>query len=222
MSIYAQLDCLGDLRVVFDMTFNFGSKKMKRIALASTTLVLAMAAGSACAASASGPTAGSFGINVGFTQPTATGSVAAVSNTSPRDFMINGKYFITKDMAVLAGVGLVLVDSGAATNSKSTNIGFQGGFRKYLKTDELAPFVGGKLQYLSTRIGSGGGARDVTDFALLAEGGAEYFLSRQFSLEGSVGFGYSSSESQPAAGGASTKATAFGSTTFSVSANFYF
>jgi hypothetical protein len=210
--------------VIFDMAFNFGSIKMKRIVLVSTAFALAMAAESASAA-ANGPTAGSFGVNVGFTQPTAAGSVAAVSNTSPRDFMINGKYFISKDMAVLAGVGLVIVDSGQAINSKSTNIGFQGGIRKYLKTDELAPFVGGKLQYLSTRVGAGGGlngAQDVTDFALMAEGGAEYFLSKQFSLEGSIGFGYSSSESQPASGGASTKATAFGSTMFSVSANFYF
>src|SRR5476651_2160433 len=119
---------------------------MKKIALVGTTLALAMAAGSASAATAAaanGPTAGSFGINVGFIQATAVGNT-----TTPADFMINGKYFITKDMAVLAGVGLVMVDNGAAANSKSTNIGFQGGFRKYLKTDDLAPFVGGRLQYL--------------------------------------------------------------------------
>jgi hypothetical protein len=200
---------------------------MKKIALVGTTLALAMAAGGASAASAAaaanGPTAGKFGINVGFSQPTTTGSIAAVTtNNAPRDFMINGKYFISKDMAVLAGVGLVIVDSGAPSNSKSTNLGFQGGFRKYLKTDDLAPFVGGKLQYLSTRSGAGPGAQDVTDFALMAEGGAEYFLAKQFSLEGSIGFGYSSSQSKPAAGGASTKATAFGTTTFSVSANFYY
>ena len=194
---------------------------MKKIALVGTTLALAMAAGSASAASAAaaanGPTAGSFGINVGFIQATAVGDT-----TTPADFMINGKYFITKDMAVLAGVGLVMVDSGAPSNSKSTNIGFQGGFRKYLKTDDLAPFVGGKLQYLSTRTGFGTNAQDVTDFALMAEAGAEYYFRKQFSLEASVGAGYASAEFKPVAGGPSTKATAFGTTTFSVSANFYY
>ena len=127
---------------------------MKKIALAGSTLALAMAAGSVYAASASGPTAKSFGLNVGFTQTTAMGNSAA-----PANFLINGKYFISKDMAVLAGVGLVVNDSGAAANSKSTNLGFQGGFRKYLKTDDLAPFVGGKLQYLSTRQGVYSGPR---------------------------------------------------------------
>jgi hypothetical protein len=194
---------------------------MNKIALVVTTLALAMAAGSASAATAAtnGPTAGSFGINIGFTQATAVGDT-----TTPADYLINGKYFITKDMAVLAGVGLVMVDNGAAANSKSTNIGFQGGFRKYLKTDDLAPFVGGRLQYLGTRgaCPGGGGACDVTDFALMAEAGAEYYFSKQFSLEGSVGAGYASAEFKPVAGGASTKATAFGTTTFSVSANFYF
>jgi hypothetical protein len=87
-----------------------------------------------------------------------------------------------------------------------------------LKTDDFAPFVGGKLQYLSTRQG----ANDVTDFALMAEAGAEYYFRKQFSLEASVGAGYASAEFKPVAGGASTTARAFGTTTFSVSANFYY
>lgn len=180
---------------------------MKNLILVGTTLALAMAAGSAAAET--GPTAGKFGLNVGLT--------SANSN-----FLIGGKYFIAKDMAVLAGVGLVVNDSGVAANSKSTDLGIQGGFRKYLKTDDLAPFVGGKLQYLSTRSGTGAGALDVTNIAIMAEGGAEYFLNKQFSLEGSVGFGYASSESKLASGGPTTKATSFGSTTYNVSANFYF
>ena len=184
-------------------------KKMKNLTLLGTAFAMAMMAGNAAAES--GPAAGKFGINIGFTQP------SAISGT-PANFLINGKYFITKDMAVLAGVGLVIVDSGAAANSKSTSLGFQGGIRKYLKSDDFAPFVGGKLQYLSTRQG----ANDVTDFALMAEGGAEYYFSKQFSVEGSIGLGYASSESKPVAGGASTKSTALGSTTFNVSANFYF
>ena len=182
---------------------------MKKIALVGATLALAMAAGNALAT----PAAGTMGLNVGFSQATAI----ANPNT-PANFMINGKYFIAKDTAVLAGFGLAIIDSGAAANAQSTAIGFQGGFRKYMKTDDFSPFVGGRLQYLSTRQGT----NDVTDLSLGVEAGAEYFLSKQFSFEGAVGFGYASADYSPVAGGTSTKFTALGTTSLNVSANFYF
>ena len=192
---------------------------MKKMTLVVSTLALAMAAGSASAATASsasnGPSAGNFGLNVDLTKPTTQFG-------TPADFLINGRYFITKDMAILAGFGLQMVDSGATTSSKSTNIGLMGGFRKYLKTDDLAPFVGGKLQYLGTRAGTGATAADVTDLSILAEIGAEYYLAKQFSLEGSVGAGYASQESKAVVGGGSSKMTGFGSVTYNLSANFYF
>lgn len=184
---------------------------MKKITLAGATLVLAMAAGSAYAANSL--SAGSMGLNVGFTNTAAMGG-----SGTPADFMINGRYFIAKDMAVMAGVGLSINDSGQAANSRSTDVGFMAGIRKYMKTDDLAPFLGGRFQYLSTRQG----VNDVTDFSFGVEAGAEYFLGKQFSVEGSVGFGYASSESKSAAGGATSKATVLGTRTYNVGANFYF
>ncbi len=120
----------------------------------------------------------------------------------------------------MAGFGLQMVDNGGPANSKSTNIGLMGGFRKYLRTDELAPFIGGRLQYLSTR--NQATVSDVTDLSILAEAGAEYYLGKQFSLEGSVGAGYASQESKLVVGGTSTKATGLGTVTYNLSANFYF
>lgn len=180
---------------------------MKSIILAGATLVLAIAAGSASA----GPIAGSVGINADLTSSTTTLG-------TPSTFLVKGRYVIGNGMAVLAGVGLRMNDSGAPTNASSTDIGIMGGFRKYLRTDDLAPFVGGKLQYLAVRQGT----NDVTDITLMAEAGAEYFLGKQFSLEGSVGAGYASRESKPVAGGVTTTATAIGTATFNVSANYYF
>jgi hypothetical protein len=87
-----------------------------------------------------------------------------------------------------------------------------------METNDFAPFFGGKLQYLTTRQGN----FDVTDIVLMAEFGAEYFLAKQFSLEGSVGAGYASQKVEPVGGVTSTTATAMGTTTFSVSANYYF
>lgn len=183
---------------------------MRNIILAGTTLALAMVAGGASAAgnrSDAGPAAGDIGINV----PIGTA-------TTSTDFVLNGKYFVAKDMAVLAGVGMQMIDDGAATNNKSTSIGFTGGIRKYLKTDELAPFVGGLIQYVSTKPAG----TDTTLFGLGVEGGAEYFLHKQFSLEGSVFVGYTSNETKPAGAATSTKATMFGTVKSNLSVNFYF
>jgi hypothetical protein len=184
---------------------------MNKISLAGAAMVMALAAGNAFAANSLNT--GAMGLSVGFTNSTAIGG-----SGTPSDFMINGRYFIGKDMALIAGIGLSINDSGAAANAKNTDVGFMAGIRKYLKTDDFAPFLGARFQYLSTRQGG----NDVTDFAMGVEGGAEYFFAKQFSLEGSVGFGYASSESQPAGGGATTKATAFGTRSYNVGANFYF
>ncbi|MBI3480393.1 MAG: DUF3575 domain-containing protein [Nitrosomonadales bacterium] len=174
---------------------------MKKIILAGTALTLAMAAGSAAAA----PAAGTFGLNVDLNS----------------DFKVTGKYFVAKDMAVLGGLGLSIRDNGSAANSKSTDIGFMFGARKYLKTDDFAPFIGGRLTYSTTRDVPTGGT-EYTDFGIGFETGAEYFLGKQFSLEGKVGFGYASHEFKTVGAATSTKMTALGSSTAALSANFYF
>jgi hypothetical protein len=183
---------------------------MKKIALVGATLALAMAAGTASAAGKgtdAGPSHGAFGLSVG------------IGNAiNPDNFVVGGRYFITRDMAILAGFGLSMKDSGAPANAKSTDFGLTGGFRKYLKTDDLSPFVGGQLLYGSTRQG----AFDVSSFGLFGEAGAEYFLSKNFSFEGSIQLGYRSDDAKPVAGGNSTKQTAFGTTKGNLSANFYF
>jgi hypothetical protein len=188
---------------------------MNKISLAGATLVLAMAAGNASAANSLNT--GSMGLNVGFANAVSLGG-----SGTPTDFMINGRYFIGKDLAVEGGVGLSINDSGQPANSKYTDVGFMAGVRKYLKSDDLAPFVGGRFQYLSTQQGTGAGSNDVTDIYFGAMAGVEYFLAKQFSLEGSVGFGYGSSESKPVGGGTSVKATALGTMTYNIGATFYF
>lgn len=180
---------------------------MKKFTLAGAALVLAMSAGSAFA----GPQDGNMGINVDFTNSTSLLGI-------PSNFLLKGKYFISNDMAIQAGVGFRRNDSGAVANSTSTDVGFMGGFRKYLSQDDLAPFMGAKLQYLGVRQGT----NDVTDVSLLVEGGAEYFMGKHFSLEGSVSAGYDQATFKPVAGGASIKRTTLGTTAVNVSANFYF
>lgn len=174
---------------------------MKKIALAGAALGLALSAVSALAANSL--SAGTMGLNLGV----AVDSQAVFKE----NFVINGRYFIKNDMAVLAGLGL----SVAGGDAKGTDIGLMGGFRKYLKTDDFAPFVGGRFQYQSTQDST------LIAMAVLAEAGAEYFLAKQFSVEGRVGFGYTSIEKK-APTFTPSKETAIGTAVFGVSANFYF
>ncbi len=180
---------------------------MKISTLAVSSIVLAALAGTVSAE----PVKEKYGINIDLTNSTT------VSGT-PSMFMIKGKYMMEKNVAVLGGFGLRLTDTGAATNAKHTDIGFMFGIRRYVKAKEFSPFIGGKFQYLSVRTGA---TTNITDLGLLIEGGAEYFLGKQFSLEGSVGGGFISREIKPAAG-ASTKATFIGTTSYNLSANYYF
>lgn len=175
---------------------------MKKIALAGTTLALLMAAGSALADNSLN------GGVMGFTVDTA-----------PNNTLINGKYLITKNMAVLAGVGL----TNTSGTGGGTNWGIMGGFRDYLKTEDFAPFVGGRFTYNSFAGGN-------SNWGLGVEGGAEYFLNKHFSLEGRVGVGYGSTTVTvpgPVIFGVqfpstSTTVNTLGTTTAALAANFYF
>ena len=178
-----------------------GVLRMKNIALVGVTLALAMAAGSVFAANSMNT--GVMGLNV---------------NTED-NFLINGKYFVAKDMAILGGFGLGIQ---GGDNNNGTDIGLLAGVRKYMKTDDFAPFVGGRFEYSSTK------DSNVKNLNILVEAGAEYFVAKQFSVEGRVSFGYISGETL------TTVTTVFG--TFpatqksnclctakaSISANFYF
>lgn len=174
---------------------------MKKIALVGAALTLAMAAGSAMAVNSLN--AGTIGLNI----PVITS--AAATNGAVSDPIITGKYFFAKDMAVLGGFGFV---SGGPSGSSVTTFSLLAGVRKYMKVDDFAPFVGGGLIYETTSTTPSSS----TSLQLGAEAGAEYFLAKQFSVEGKVRFGYSSIESGAA------KSTYFGTTTSTLSVNYYF
>ena len=167
-------------------------KNMKKIVMAVVTLALAMVAGSVSAANSLN--SGTFGLTV----------------DTANNFMINGKYFVAKDMAMLGGLGIRI----AGGDAKGTDIGLMAGVRKYMKNEDLAPFVGGRFEYISTN------DSNTKNMNLYAEGGAEYFVGKQFSFEGRVAFGYTSDETKTAT--ITTKNTYIGTGRFTIGANFYF
>ena len=150
-----------------------------------------MAAGSASAANSLN--AGSVALNVGMDRVTP---------------LIAGKYSISKDMAILGGLGF---QSAGPNGRKETTLALLAGVRKYLKTDDFAPFVGGVFQYSTTS-----GTPSSSTTSLLAEFGAEYFLAKQFSIEGKARFGFGSEDN------AGAKTSTFGTSTAGVGVNYYF
>jgi hypothetical protein len=173
---------------------------MKKIALAGATLALVMAAGSAVAANSFAT--GTLGLNV----PVV--SSKALTNTAVEVPIISGKYFIAKDTAILGGFGFI---SGGPSGNSTTTFDMLVGVRKYMKTEDFAPFVGGVFMYESTSSSPSASAMTIA-----AEAGAEYFLAKQFSVEGKVSFGYISVDN------GTTKSSYFGTSTAGLSVNYYF
>jgi len=126
------------------------------------------------------------------------------------DFMLTGKFFILNDLAVLAGFGV----GAKGGDAKGTDVAVLAGARKYLRTDDFAPFAGGEIEYRTTQNSC------QKDLAVAAKAGAEYFLGKQLSIEGSIGFGYMSTETKAPL--AKFKDTTIGTQKAGLSANFYF
>ena len=170
---------------------------MKKFTLAGAAMVLTMSAGSVLAENSLH--VGAMGLNI---------------TTTRDDLLISGKYFIGKDMAILGGFGLGI--AGGTAPNKGTDISLLAGARRYLKTSDFAPFVGGRFQYATTVDST------VTKVVIAAEAGVEYFVGKQFSIEGRVDFGYRSTETDRPFPAPTIKTTNIGTGAAALSANFYF
>ncbi len=129
---------------------------------------------------------------------------------------ISGRYFLAKDVALYGGFGLQL-NSG---DYDGTYFSLTAGVRKYLTTNDFAPFIGGQLSYATVDAKLNGTKFvDQSLWDLAGMFGAEYFFSKNFSLEGSVGIGAGQLKNDLPGGGDSTY---LGTRTVGVQANFYF
>lgn len=176
---------------------------MKKLIVVAAAVVMIMGlAGSAFAANSLAQ--GKFGLSVGFTNLS--------SFPDGLEDTIIGKFFVSGDMALIAGFGFSDA-SGDPGMPDGTDLSLLVGARKYLKKDDFAPFVEGILLY-STRDSDG-----LDTIGVLGNFGAEYFLHKQFSLEGSVGLGLLMVETNT---GPNADSTIFGTNSLGVRANFYF
>ena len=176
---------------------------MKKSTLVCAIFAMVLVTGSASAENSLN--SGTLGLNISIFPATISFGDTPYAYYDP---LIGGKYLVSNDWALLAGFGF---SSGGPSGDALTVMRLMGGLRKYLKTDDFAPFIGARFDYVTISTDPATSSQAVSVLA-----GAEYFLTRQFSVEGDVGFGYRSYS----AGGAS--AVYIGTGTSSVSANFYF
>ncbi len=155
--------------------------------------------------------AGSMALNVSvFDGTSAAVQSSVVAGNADDLYIVQGKYFLQKDLAILAGVGIGIKGGDA----NGTDFGFRAGVRKYMKTADFAPFFGGYFSYSSTN------DSNYKIMQIMGEFGAEYFFSKQFSIEGAARAGYMSGEDST--GATTVKATNVGTASAGVSFNFYF
>ena len=178
-------------------------KKMLSLAMAVLSFTLIGANSASAAAGATSLKAGALGLNVGFGD-SALGANGVIT--------VSGRYFLLNDLALQAGVGMQASSGDLDAKYFSTAICV----RKYFTTEEFAPFVEGKFSYISENIALKG--VDASTVELSGNFGAEYFLNRQFSIEGSVGVGLGRVDDKIS----NKDYTYLGTHTLGLSANFYF
>jgi hypothetical protein len=187
----------------------------KSLMIVATVVMLAGLAGSAMAANSLAQ--GSKAISVGVGDSYFVHSLAPLSDVYVNNVVdISGRLFLAKDVALYGGFGLQL-NSG---DWDGTYFSFSVGARKYLSVNDFAPFVGGQLSYTTVSADGPTGARiaDATVFDLAALFGAEYFFSKNFSVEGAIGLGLG----QVSDDITNNDTTYLGTRTVGVHVNFYF
>ncbi len=166
---------------------------------------------SGAASAANSLKAGSTALNVTvFDGTSAAVQSSVVAGNADDLFIVQGKYFMQDDLAILAGLGIGIKGGDA----NGTDIGFRIGARKYMKNADFAPFFGGYFGYSSTN------DSNYKIMQIMGEFGAEYFFSKQFSIEGAARAGYMSGEDS--SGATKVEATNVGTASAGVSFNFYF
>lgn len=191
---------------------------MKKLIVVAVAVVMMMGlAGSAFAANSL--VSGASGISIGFGD-SVLNHVASPTDENQNNPIVDigGKLFVAKDLAITAGLGFQM-NSG---DLEGTYLAFNVGIRKYLKTDDFAPFVGGQLSYITydaeLPAAQGGQYVDFSAFEVAGLVGAEYFFGKQFSVEGSIGLAIGKAEDDQN----NLDTTYIGTKNLGVRANFYF
>lgn len=188
-----------------------------RIVIVLVCFAVAIMAGSAFAANSLNSGAVAISIGVG---DSALNNVANPTDSQPRNPIvdISMRYLTAKDMALTGGLGFQM-NSG---DLEGTYLSFNVGLRKYLRSDDFAPFVAGQFSYITYDAelppAAGGSYADYSAFEFAGLFGAEYFFGKNFSVEGSIGIALGKAEDNLT----NRDTTYIGTKNLGLKANFYF
>ncbi len=189
---------------------------MKKFLIVAIALIMISGFGIGSAFAAAADTslkAGTFGFGVGVGN-SVFGNTGGSSDAAAGVVTIAGKYFVANDLAITAGIGI----QGSSGDADANFFSISAGLRKYLKVNDFAPFLEGRLTYATEKFTGVAGSVHQDVFDVSAVFGAEYFLNKQFSVEGSIGFGIGTVDNN----NTNQDYTYYGTRTVGVSANFYF
>lgn len=163
---------------------------------------------------------GAKGLSLGFGD-SALNHIATPAATDAQNPLVDlsGRAFLSKNVALTGGFGFQM-NSG---DLKGNYFNFNVGARKYLKIDDFAPFLGVQLSYTTWDGKLKDAAAKYVDASVFDLGimfGAEYFLGKQFSVEGAVGaaLGKASTDINDV----SHDSSFFGTRSFGIRGNYYF
>jgi len=108
---------------------------MKKALIIALVMAMAIGMGIGSASAANSLQQGTIGFNITALNFNNNDNNALNNNDN---FVITGKYFILKDVALLAAFGFGVKGGDAS----GTDFGIGAGIRKYLKTEDFAPFLG--------------------------------------------------------------------------------
>ena len=191
---------------------------MKKIAIVAVVMVMmAGLVGSAFAANSLAQ--GSKALSIGFGDSVLNHVASPTDQDQNNPIVdISGRFFASKDLAITAGLGFQM-NSG---DLEGTYLSFNVGMRKYLSTNDFAPFIGGQLSYITYDAelppANGGQYVDFSAWEVAGLVGAEYFFGKQFSIEGSIGLAIGTAEDNQS----NLDTTYIGTKNLGVRANFYF
>ncbi|MDY7034513.1 MAG: hypothetical protein SVY10_21760 [Thermodesulfobacteriota bacterium] len=182
---------------------------MKKFFMVLLSVVMVMGIGVGSSSAENSLSAGNIGVSVGM----ATYNLGDFGDTYGSQTWIAGKLMIMDGMAALAGLAF----ENHSGDADGTSIGISIGARKYLNTDDFAPFLDGRLSYIIRDVETYVDEDlDIIDLSLGF--GAEYFFNKQFSVEGSVGVGIGRGEDDKT----DSEDVYITTRTIGVKANFYF
>lgn len=181
---------------------------MKKIVMAVLAAALFLGIGIQNASADNSLKQGALSLGVAVAAPVSNSITASISAVP----VLQGKYMLANDLGLLAGLGF----GAKGGDLDGTDLEMLVGVRKYLKVADVAPFAGAKLMYDSRDDGT----TEISYVTVAVEVGAEAFLLKQFSIEGSVGFGYLTGNTKTA--GVKKDGSNFGTTSAGVSVNYYF